>query len=135
MNTLVRYHPRALDVFGNFDRLLDFGRTSSPRVDIREDEDKYLLEAELPGATEKDIEVKVEDNLLTIGSKHDDSKKEEKNGYIVRERKYQAFSRSFVLPKDVNREKIDAKFKNGLLTLTLTKAPEAKPKRIEIKAT
>ena len=135
MNTLVRYHPRALDVFGNFDRLLDFGRTSSPRVDIREDEDKYLLEAELPGATEKDIEVKVEDNLLTIGSKHDDSKKEEKNGYIVRERKYQAFSRSFVLSKDVNREKIDAKFKNGLLTLTLTKAPEAKPKRIEIKAT
>jgi len=134
MNTLVRYNPRALDVRGNFDRLFDFGRTSSPRVDIREDEDKYLLEAELPGATEKDIEVKVEDNLLTIASKHDESNKEEKNGYLVRERRYQSFSRCFVLPKDVNRDKIDAQFENGLLTLTLNKAPEAKPKKIEIKA-
>ena len=134
MNTLVRYNPRALDVLGNFDRLFDFGRTSSPRVDIREDGDKYLLEAELPGATEKDIEVKVEDNLLTISSKHDENKKEEANGYLVRERRYQSYSRCFVLPKDVDREKIDAQFTNGLLTLTLNRAPEAKPKKIEIKS-
>ena len=133
MNTLVRYNPRSLDLFGNFDRLFDFGRTSSPRVDIREDDDKYLLEAELPGVTEKDIEVKVEDNLLTISSKYDESDKEEKNGYLVRERRFQSFSRCFVLPKDVDREKIDAQFKNGLLSLTLSKAPEAKPKKIEIK--
>ena len=133
MNTLVRYNPRSLDMFGNFDRLFDFGRTSSPRVDIREDDDNYLLEAELPGVTEKDIEVKVEDNLLTIASSYDESNKEEKNGYLVRERRFQSFSRCFVLPKDVDREKIDAQFKNGLLSLTLSKAPEAKPKKIEIK--
>ena len=134
MNTLVRYNPRSLDMFGNFDRLFDFGRTSSPRVDIREDDDRYLLEAELPGVTEKDIEVKVEDNLLTIASNYDESSKEEKNGYLVRERRFQSFSRCFVLPKDVDREKIDAQFKNGLLSLTLSKAPEAKPKKIEIKS-
>lgn len=138
MNTLVRYNPRALSLANNFDRMMDSFFSDSPRsyaptVDIREDENKYVLEAELPGLTEKDIDVKVEDNLLTISSKTEEKAEEKKNGYILKERRSKSFSRSFVVPKDVDKEKIEAGFKNGLLSLSLHKAPAAKPKSVEIK--
>jgi HSP20 family protein len=83
--------------------------------------------------TEKDIEVKVEENLLTVSAKKEADKEEKKNGYVLRERKSSSFSRSFVLPKEVNRDAIKAEFKNGLLTLTMEKTPKAQPKMIEVK--
>ena len=139
MRNLVKYNPNSFDVIGNFDRMFDslindsaFVRKSSPRVDISENADGYVLEAELPGFTEKDVEVKVDDNLLTISSKKEEEKKEEDNGYILRERRHESFARSFVLPKDVDKSAIEARFANGLLSLTLNKAPETKPKTIEI---
>ena len=146
MKTLVRYNPKSHDVFGNFDRMFDslvgssgLTRTTRPAVDIRETEDSYLLEAELPGHTEDSVEVKLDDNLLTISSKDEkkseEKKSDEKNGYVLRERRYSSFTRSFVLPKDVNREGIHASFANGLLTLELSKAPESKPRQIEINKT
>jgi HSP20 family protein len=104
-----------------------------PRVDVREEKDSYVLEADLPGLSEKDIEVRVEHNLLTISSSKKEEKEEKKEGYLMRERRAYSFARSFTLPDDVNRENIAAKFKNGVLTLTLTKNPEAQPKKIEIK--
>ena len=110
-----------------------YGRTVYPRVDVREDEERYTLEAELPGLTEKNIEVKVEDNLLTISSASDREDNEGPVGYVLQERRHHSFSRSFVLPKDVDRENIDAGFSNGLLKLSLDKAPEMKPKTIEVK--
>ena len=121
-------------VFDNF--LVDAparSRSWSPAVDVRENENEYVLEAELPGLTEEDVEVKVEDNLLTIASAKDEDKKEEKNGYLIRERRSAHFSRSFVLPKDVDAEKIDGVYKNGVLSLHLAKKPESKPKSIKIK--
>ena len=140
MKTLVRYNPRSLSLASNFDRMMDsffsdspVTRSYAPTVDIREDENKYVLEAELPGLTEKDIDVKVEDNLLSISSKTEEKAEEKKNGYILRERRSKSFSRSFVVPKDVDKEKIEAGFKNGLLSLNLHKAPAAKPKSVEIK--
>ena len=139
MRNLVKYNPNSFDVIGNFDRMFDslfndsaFVRTNSPRVDISENADGYVLEAELPGFTEKDVEVKIDDNLLTISSKKEKEKKEEDNGYILRERRHESFARSFVLPKDVDKSSIEARFANGLLSLTLNKAPETKPKTIEI---
>ena len=140
MRSLVKYNPSSLDIFGNFDRMFDslftdstFVRRTSPRVDISENADGYVLEAELPGFTEKDVEVKIDDNLLTISSKKEEEKKETLDGYILRERRHDSFARSFVLPKDVDKSSIEARFDNGLLSLTLNKSPETKPKTIEIK--
>lgn len=106
---------------------------STPAVDVRDDENGYSMEVELPGLTEKDIEVKVEGNLLTISSKKSEEKEEEKKGYLRRERRSYSFCRSFVLPENTDAEKISAGFKNGLLTLSVPKPEKEKPKLLEIK--
>ena len=139
---LVKYRPLTGGLLDReFDRLFD-GLTGGsfwgfekayPKVDVREEKDGYILEADLPGLTEKDIEVRMENNILSIVSDKKEEKVEKQEGYLVRERRGYSFTRSFVLPEDVNREAIDAKFKNGVLTLTLNKHPEAQPKKIEIK--
>jgi HSP20 family protein len=139
---LIKYRPnRMMDVFeDSWSRLFDpffndlpVVRSSDPAIDINEDDNKYSLEVELPGMTEKDIEVKVEGNLLTLSSKKSEEKEEKKKDYILRERRSYNFSRSFVLPKNVNADKITAEFKNGLLFIDVPKAEEAKPKLLEIK--
>ncbi len=80
------------------------------------------MEVELPGLSEKDVEVKLDNNLLTISSNRDEKKEEKKNGYVLRERRASRFSRSFVLPEGVDREKIAAEFKNGILHLASRKS-------------
>lgn len=139
---LTKYGPnRALSLLDDsWDRLFDsffedfpFIGARRPAVDIKEDEKGYVMEAELPGLTEKDIEVKVEGNLLTFSSKKSEEKEEKKSGYVHRERKSFSFSRSFVLPENVNAEGIDAEFKNGLLTVNVPKTEKSKPKLLDIK--
>jgi HSP20 family protein len=138
---LVRYNPNSLDLLDNVSHWFDdffamptFGSTAVPAVDVRETDSEYLMEVELPGLSEKDVEVKLDNTLLTISSSKDEKKEEKKNGYVLRERKSARFSRSFVLPEGVDREKIAAEFKNGVLQLTVPKIPAAKPKTIEVKA-
>ena len=142
---LIRYQPAALDLMDNVSRwfddmFVDFptGRSSLPAVDVRETEAQYLMEVDLPGLSEKDIEVKLDNSLLTISSKKaekmEENKEEKKNGYLMRERRATSFCRSFVLPEEVDREKIGAEFKNGVLQLSFPKVPAAKPKTIEVKA-
>ncbi len=140
MNYLVRARANG-NLVNNFDRVFDrflndvpgpFHKT--PAVDVRELDDRYVLEAELPGMSEKDIDVKVEGNLLTISSVTNEEKDENLNGYMIRERHSNGFQRSFVLPKDVDATNISARFSNGLLTLDLQKTPEGKPRSIEIKS-
>lgn len=107
----------------------------SPAVDITEDETGYKLSAELPGMAEKDIEVSVVDDTLTIkGEKKQETEKKDEN-YYLSERSYGSFQRSFVLPDSVDADKIDAAFAKGVLTVTLPKKPEAKveAKKIEVK--
>ena len=140
MRNLIRYNPRGLSLYDDIDRVFrtflnDEPGVSlrSPSVDIRETETDFVLEAELPGLSEKDVEVKVEDNLLTIASRIDEKGEEKRNGYLVRERRSAAFNRSFALPKDADREKIAATFKDGLLSLQIPKAESAKPLKIEVK--
>ena len=141
MKSLVTYKPFTLgEVWGDFDRMMDriFSDTPIweariPAVDVREEKDRYVLEAELPGLTEKDIEVKVEDNLLTISSKKDEKREEKRNGYLIRERRSSAFQRSFVLLTDVDKENITAQFKNGILTLNMKKLASAQPKSIPVR--
>lgn len=138
MRGLVRYE-RPADLI-NWDGLLDsffadtpVWQSRTPAVDVRESDDGYQMEAELPGLTEKDIELKVEDNILTLSSKKEEAREDQKNGYLIRERCRSEFARTFVLPKDVDRENIKAEFKNGLLHVSIPKAPEAKPRRIDVK--
>ena len=138
---LVRYNPNSVDLLDNVSRWFDdflveptLGRPVLPAVDIRETDSDYLMEVELPGLSEKDVEVKLDNTLLTISSNRDEKKEEKKNGYVLRERRAARFSRSFVLPEGVDREKITAEFKNGILRLSFPKVPAAKPKTIEVKA-
>lgn len=132
MRGLIQY-TRPNDLFDLFtDTPVWNART--PAVDVREQENEYLMEAELPGLAEKDIELNVEDNILTLSSKKEESKEEKKNGYLIRERCNYEFARTFVLPKDVDREKIKAEFKNGLLVVNIPKKPETKPQKIDVKS-
>lgn len=110
---------------------------SMPAVDIAEDDKAYRITAELPGLNEKDIEVHLSGNMLTIsGEKHDDREEKDKDkNYHFSERRYGSFRRSFALPQGIDRDKIEANFKNGVLALTLPKTPEAmqQQKKIEVK--
>ena len=135
---LIRYRPRTLDLFDwdrAFERFLSepYYGTRAPAVDIREDEKGYKMEVELPGLTEKDIEVKVENDVLSISSKKEEVKEDKDKDYVHKERRSYSFSRSFTLPDNVKTDKIDASFNNGLLNISIPKAPEAKPKLIEVK--
>jgi HSP20 family protein len=107
----------------------------APAMDITEDTAGYKLTAELPGLTEKDIEVEVRGNVLTLkGEKKQESERTEADVHLS-ERSYGAFARSFTLPEGVDSGTIAAEFTNGVLTLTLPKLPAAMPqtKTIEVK--
>ena len=103
-----------------------------PSVDVREEEKQYILEADIPGTKEKELDIKVDGNLLTISNKHDEKKQEKKQNYLLKERRNQSFSRSFVLPKNADIKSIKANYNNGHLELTIPKTEAAKPKQIEI---
>lgn len=139
---IIKRKPTALDIFDfdKFDRFIErfFEDTTEevklPAVDIKEDKDKYLMEVELPGFTEKDVELKVENNVLTLSSKKEESKEESKKGYIRKERRSYSFTRSFSLPENTDVNKIKASFKNGILNIEIPKEPESQPKYIEVKS-
>ena len=135
---LVNYRPATRDLM-NFDRVFNnfltdrVWNTDTPAVDVRETEDAYELQMDLPGRTEKDLEVNVTNGLLTISSKTDEKAEEKKDGYVIRERKSSNFSRCFKLPQGADAEKISAEFTNGVLGLSIPKSPAAQPKKIEVK--
>ncbi len=107
----------------------------APAVDIAETEKGYEITAELPGIDEKNVEVKYADGVLTVKGEKKGEKAERKENYYLSERSYGTFQRSFGVPDNVDADKVEAAFKNGVLTVTLPKTPEAqkKEKRIEIK--
>lgn len=106
----------------------------SPSVDIYENKDQIVLEAELPGMRPEDVNISVENNVLTIHGERKFEKKDEQDNFHRVERSYGSFTRSFTLPPTVAADSADALFENGVLKLTLAKREEAKPRRIEIKA-
>jgi len=114
---------------------------TTPKVDVKEEKDAYVLEMDLPGKSEKDVNIELHRNVLTISSetksakeeKKDEKMEEKKSGkYLVRERSYSKFSRSFTLPEDVDNEKLSAKFVNGVLSVTMPRKELAAPKMIPI---
>ena len=107
----------------------------SPSVDIFENQNEIVLEAELPGMKPEEVEIAIENNVLTIHGERKFEKKDENDNFHRVERSYGSFTRSFTLPPTVRSENAQAEFENGVLRLTLAKREEAKPRRIEIKAT
>lgn len=106
----------------------------APAVDVSETEADLVIRAELPGLSQDNIELNLQDNVLTLkGAKQQEKKEDEENFHRV-ERSYGTFSRSFTLPINVNPEAVAATFKNGILVITLPKAEEARLKKIEISA-
>ena len=143
MSSLVRYQTPTT-ISSIFDDFLDgswfspsvheFSRSSWPKVDVEEEKDSYRLHADLPGLDKKDINVKVENGVLTIsGEKNIVKKDRKKDEYAYYERSYGKFSRSFQLPEHVDENNIKAGYKNGVLDLTIKKTEKARPKQIDIK--
>jgi HSP20 family protein len=148
MNTLTRWEPlREMEDFQNRLSTL-FGRAPTrrpngreeitladwmPLADITEDEKEYLIKAELPEVKKEDVKVSVENGVLTISGERKFEKEEKKRKYHRVERGYGTFVRSFALPDDADAGKVQAEFKNGVLTVHLPKSEKAKPKQVEVK--
>src|SRR6202049_3393978 len=106
--------------------------TWAPPVDIYETLNELVVKADLPDVNEKDIDIRVENNLLTIRGERKFEKNVGQDNYLRVERTYGAFSRSFSLPNTVNPEAIRAEYKNGVLTVNLPKREEAKPRQVKV---
>ncbi|WP_010253277.1 Hsp20/alpha crystallin family protein [Treponema primitia] len=153
MKAVTLYRPVTIEkALNDFDRYMEsfFGESPltpasysrEPAVDIRETGDAYVLEAELPGYDEKNIEVHVDGGVLTIETKKEEKAerdvspskdgKESEERYLIRERRSAIFSRSFKLPENADLDAIAANFKNGLLSLEIKKMAEAKKRVIQI---
>ncbi len=152
MKTLTRYEPlremtnfsRAMErVFDRFmdESLLDMptvwqrgnGQSNSLALDVAEQEDKFLVKASVPGINPEDIEITFTDGVLTIKGETKDEHEVKEENYHLRERHYGSFMRRIALPTNIDADKIDATNENGVLTLTLPKAEDVKPRRIEVK--
>jgi len=103
-----------------------------PAVDILEKEGNLILHAELPGMSEKQIDLKLEGNTLTLKGERKMDKEDKKNNYHRVESFYGSFTRSFRLPETVDLEKISADYKNGVLTITIPQRPEVRPREIPV---
>jgi len=127
------------NIRNEFDRLLGRSETQvggawCPVVDVRESEDALTMQAELPGVTLDDVDVSVENGVLTISGEKKQEVREGHEGsdYHLVERRYGRFERRFALPRSVDAEKVSADFENGILTIMLPKAEKAKPRRIQV---
>jgi HSP20 family protein len=109
--------------------------TWAPTVDIYETENELVLKVDLPGIDEKDLDVRVENNMLTIRGERKFEEKVKEDNYLRIERSYGSFSRSFSLPTTVNTEAIKAQYTNGVLTVELAKRAESKPKQVKVNIT
>ncbi len=129
---------RLFNAFHDFEK--DFFGGNEPvnscKTDIRDEKDKYIVEAELPGFAKEDISIDINGGILTISAKHSTEKedKSEDGKYVCRERSYGSYSRTFDI-SNINSDAIDAEYKNGILTLSLPKKNPEVPtsRRLEIK--
>lgn len=137
MKTLIRWNPNS--IFSEMDRLME--SVAAPvrtpdylhiALDVAEKDDTYTVTASVPGLTADDIEVTLEDNTLTIKGEYSQDETQEGETYHIRERRAGKFSRSLTFPVAVNEEAVEARYNNGVLTLSVPKAEEVKPKRITV---
>ncbi len=144
MANVVRWDPfrEMLQLRRSMDRMMDESLMNGSNwdepmrwalpVDVVENNDAYLVKASLPGVNPDDINITYDNHVLTLNTEvqAEEEKKEER--YLLRERRYGSFTRSITLPNQVDASKIEASYSDGVLTLTLPKAEEVKPRRIQI---
>ena len=113
--------------------------TAVPSVDVKETKDSYVLDMDLPGKTENDVDLSLKDDVLTISSHQEETKEKkseakdaEQGEWLIRERRNYSFTRRFTLPQDVNADGVNASFKNGVLTVVMPRKPITEPKKIAI---
>jgi HSP20 family protein len=125
------------EMLGNFSRRPERqvqGVTQwAPAIDVTTQNGNIVIRAELPGVKPEDVDITLQDNVLTISGERKAEQEEERGGYYVRERRYGSFSRSFTLPQGTDESKINARYENGVLELTVEGAAAVQePKRIQI---
>ncbi len=147
MTTLMRWDPfREMQALREtVDRLFESSLSTwagEPRalgwtlaLDVAESEDEYLVKASVPGIKPEDLDITFTDNTLTIKGEIKAEEERDEVRYHIRERRYGQFTRSISLPTSIDAEHIEAEYDNGVLTLHLPKAEEARPKRISVRAT
>ena len=141
--SMVRYEPWSL--FDQLRREMERGLSTlpteessiatsdwAPAVDIKETDDKFVIVADIPGVKPEDIEVQMENGMLTIKGERETEKKEEKENYKRIERSYGSFYRRFSLPDTADPESIKAKSDNGVLKITVAKREKSQPRKIEV---
>lgn len=132
------------DIFDNFfNDIIDFSypltfssdgqKTFLPKADVFESDSEYCIEVELPGVLQENIDLKINNNMLTIEAKKENIETKKNKNYHIQERYYGSFSRSISLPSNINEESIDANFKNGILSIKIPKKEQTKTKKITIK--
>lgn len=129
------------DAFDNAMQGYSYG-TAIPNVDVTQTADSYIVEMDLPGRTENDINIELDHNVLTVASVNEEkADKEEKKEveketkkWLLKERRTQGFKRSFTMPDDIDAENVTANFKNGVLNVVIPRKAAAAPKRIAITA-
>src|ERR1700751_3733143 len=104
----------------------------APPVDVYEDEHNVVLKVEVPGIDEKDIDVRVENNVLTVHGERKVEKEEKEENFRRVERQYGSFTRTFTLPSTVDADNVQANYDKGVLKINLPKKAEAKPKQIKV---
>ena len=132
------YFPSIFDRFFNND-LMDWNisnfsstNTSLPAVNVKESEDEFTIEVAAPGMTKKDFNISFHNNVLTISSEKKNEKEDKKDNYTRKEFSYQSFQRSFTVAENtVDSDKITAKYTDGILTITLPKREEVRPKPLK----
>ena len=141
--TLVKWNPTR-SLITDFDRIFDsmfthdsprlsLAQSSMPAVDVTETETEFLLSADMPGLDKKDVSIIIHDGVITIKGESAIDNEKSTDDYRIRERQLGSFNRSFRLPDNVNEVKVAAKFKNGVLMITLPKAKEVLPEGRRIK--
>ena len=141
--TLVKWNPTH-SLMTDFDRIFDSmfspglprlsaGQSWMLAVDVNETEKEFFLSADMPGLDKNDVSVDIHDGVITIKGERAIDNEKSTDGYRIRERQLGSFNRSFRLPDNVNEDKVAAKFKNGVLTVTLPKTKEIVPEGRQIK--
>jgi HSP20 family protein len=118
------YMPNLFD--DDFFPVLNNRASTVPAVNIKEDEKNYVLDLAIPGMDKKDLKIDINEDVLTISSESKNEKSEESDGYRKKEFSYSSFCRSFYIPENVNRDKIEANYKDGVLSVALPKMEEEK---------